>query len=649
MLRELRRRVEILMHRVGDLERLEDNALANIAGDVVWIIQNCSVPKLRYYSIINGVLEVLSKVYMARKLDMVRDTLLTIVRRCLEEYLVIEVMPRAHATSYRFVPRRGYVDPKKVLDTVEELCSSFLGPNIDGLSIVSIRIAVAYIYTIAMIIFAGVRDGRRNIPRRLIKNINILLRQLIGNKKIRFVTFGEAIEQIAFHRHIWTRSKWRDFELISKTVYRINHAANMLIATIGHEAIGGININELCINGFHVDFKDGRINTKIALHRLLDMVEYIGRKIVTIIENSMPPRDMKISESTKTLINNIIGYIKSLTKHEIVNSLSHDFGEISKDLAEGSRLRRIITILLSLVLARQAIIVRLFPRGFEPYLLDTEESRGGEHILQIICIGNDAILKNILEFPIYHTDGHRYSALSRGCGALDVDLRASRIMVLRYMYPMNHGVISDIEAGGGPTLYDLYNRNISIPWIEFRISRIVSQRNGIYIRLRERNIYEGHIEFMIQQGYAGIWTPGRLTLMVFMLLTSPIYEKMIDDRVIIKELSIEVRYFGPQDTHDPLILPKLCNNILRLLQRAICGNIRKVIILTALAEEIRVRFLVRKDNKDIVIHMDILPLILRQPGRRIYGAPVSISDTLVEYMRKYRLELISYSDVENRV
>ena len=266
-------------------------------------------------------------------------------------------------------------------------------------------------------------------------------------------------------------------------------------------------------------------------------------------------------------------------------------------------------------------------------------------MLQIICFGNDSIMKNILVYPIYHTDGHRYSAFSYGLEALDVDLRASRIMVLRYMYPMNHGRIEGVKIERETTLYDLYSGNISIPWIEMRISRIATRRNSIYLRFREKNTYEGHIEFRLSLGRAPMWTPGRLTLMAFVLLTSPIYEKMVDDGVIIKELSIEVRYLGSQDTHDPLILPKLCNDILSLLRRAISENRRKIVVLTALAEEIRIRFLVGKNDGDSVIHIDILPLILEQSGRKIYGAPMKILDTLVEFIGKYRLELMDSTDM----
>jgi len=287
----------------------------------------------------------------------------------------------------------------------------------------------------------------------------------------------------------------------------------------------------------------------------------------------------------------------------------------------------------------------LFVDGSFFHFSNDRQPRDRTRMLQIICFGNDSIMKNILVYPIYHTDGHRYSAFSYGLEALDVDLRASRIMVLRYMYPMNHGRIEGVKIERETTLYDLYSGNISIPWIEMRISRIATRRNSIYLRFREKNTYEGHIEFRLSLGRAPMWTPGRLTLMAFVLLTSPIYEKMVDDGVIIKELSIEVRYLGSQDTHDPLILPKLCNDILSLLRRAISENRRKIVVLTALAEEIRIRFLVGKSDGDSVIHIDILPLILEQSGRKIYGAPMKILDTLVEFIGKYRLELMDSTDM----
>ncbi len=639
MLREVRERVGALMRSIGNVDELGENNIVGIVNDIIWIVRSCTMPRLRYYPALNSVLEALTVLYERQKLDQARNLLLTILRRILEELLVIMVGPEANTVSYRFMLRDEDIDPEKILEITDDLCLSILETHSGKISVAGVRVAVAYIYTLVMIISAGIRDGRQNIPGRLIKNINIVLGKIIGDRRVRVVMFSEIIEQIAFRGYSWGTSVWRDLRLISKTIYRMNYVVNLLASLISHNTQREVNIDELSINGFQVDFGDGHIDTRTTLHGLQETIESIGEKIVGIVKDDLSRCSIGISESTRVFLDNIISYLKSLTTPEVANSLDHNLDEIINDLANNSKLRRIVTVLLSIITTRQAIMKRLPVSRLLSRPSNTRQHRDKTHTLQIICLGNDTILKNILEYPIYHTDGHRYSVFSYGPGTLDVNIRASRILVLRYMYPIRHEGFEEARAGR-ITLHDLYNGNIDIPWIEIRISRIASNRTSIYLRSRERNIYEGHIEFRLSPRHTPIWTPGWLTLIAFMLLTSPVYEKMMENGIAIEELSIEVRCLGSQDIQDPLVLPKLCNNILRLLQKMIHRDVRRIITLTPLGGEIRLRFLINDGNGRNVIHIDVLPLILEQSGRAIYGIHMRVLDTLIEYMSKYRLELI---------
>ena len=641
MLEEIKSRANMLTHMLDSMDKLKEKDIINITTNIVWIIQNCTVPKLRYYSAINSALEALYKLYKTHGLGTIRKILLSILRKSLGKVLVIIVRPRPDDISYDFALRGGAIDPKSILETINELCFSLLGSCKRGPSKASIRIAIAYVYTLIIIIIAGIRDRRKNIPRRLIKNINILLREIFDKYSERISLFDEAIGRII--KCTQNSSGWRDLSLVSEIAYRINHNAKILVSSVSHEALRETDIKELSIDEFRVELEDGYIDKRTMLYRLLKNVESIGRRMAVVVENNLSLWSMEMSKSTRVFLSNIIGYFKNLIKPEIAVSLNQNFSEIIRDISRSHKLQQIISIFLSIILMRQTIMKALFTDDFLFYSTDERTKSGEKMLLQIICFGDDLILKNILEFPIYHTDGHRYSAFSYGLGVLDINPKASRVLVLRYMYPMKHDKIDGIKVERETTLYDLYNENLSIPWIEMCISRIAGQRTSIYLRRSDRkNIYEGHIEFSLSPRRVPILTPGKLTLTAFMLLTSPVYEKILNDGITIEELSIEIRYLGAQDIYEPLILPKLCNNILHLLQNALHKGIRKIIVLTTLAEEIRVRLLVRRNNENSIIHIDILPLILERSGERIYGTPMSASDTLAHYISKYRLELVDY-------
>ena len=90
----------------------------------------------------------------------------------------------------------------------------------------------------------------------------------------------------------------------------------------------------------------------------------------------------------------------------------------------------------------------------------------------------------------------------------------------------------------------------------------------------------------------------------------------------------KLKNFGRLDLCDVKIRSTISNYVLNLLSKSIHTKPRKIVILSTLADKIRFKSLLVRDNSRLVIRMDILPIIPRDLDTRKSINIHNIVDTL---------------------